>query len=296
MADNYVHDYESDYEHGEKNSSSDEKEHSDEGDHEDGEHDNYNSRDRYDDRPFNFFHALEEELAHFAALEKAGKKPGIFLAAKTNNVAIMREFIDGGGMKYYPALKLDAGGNCPLMWAAVKGHEPIVRLYAENMPNKCINGACEHYPLIMASMWGNTAVVKTLIEFEQDVNARADDSALHFAAQFGYIDVVKALVEAGADVGALNSLEDTAMDLAVLGRRAEVVVYLLEEIKKIGMEVHTSNLIHEVVELEQEDLIKAFLERYDKEVGKTALFKAVVLEKEKMARFLLEEMGINVNA
>jgi ankyrin repeat protein len=296
MADNYVHDYESDYEHGEKNSSSDEKEHSDEGDHEDGEHDNYNSRDRYDDRPFNFFHALEEELAHFAALEKAGKKPGIFLAAKTNNVAIMREFIDGGGMKYYPALKLDAGGNCPLMWAAVKGHEPIVRLYAENMPNKCINGACEHYPLIMASMWGNTAVVKTLIEFEQDVNARADDSALHFAAQFGYIDVVKALVEAGADVGALNSLEDTAMDLAVLGRRAEVVVYLLEEIKKIGMEVHTSNLIHEVVELEQEDLIQALLERYDKEVGKTALFKAVVLEKEKMARFLLEEMGINVNA
>jgi ankyrin repeat protein len=204
MADNYVHDYEPDYEHGErndeKNSSSDEKEHSDEGDNEDVEHDNYDSRDQYDDRQFNFFYTSEEELAHFAALEKAGNKPDIFLAAKTGNVAIMRELVDGGWMKYYPALKPDAEGNCPLMWAAVKGHEPIVRLYAENMPDKCINGASGHYPLIMASMWGHTAVVKTLIEFGQDVNARADDSALHFAAQFGYIDVVKALVEAGADV------------------------------------------------------------------------------------------------
>jgi ankyrin repeat protein len=93
--------------------------------------------------------------------------------------------------------------------------------------------------------------VKTLIEFGQDVNAHADDSALHFAAQFGYIDVVKALVEAGADVGALNSLDDKAINLAVIEGRAEVVVYLLDEMEKIGMEVHPSNLIYPAVELEK---------------------------------------------
>jgi hypothetical protein len=53
------------------------------------------------------------------------------------------------------------------------------------------------------------------------------------------------------------------------------------------MEVHPSNLIYPAVELEKEDLIRALLRRYDKEVGNTALFKAVALKNEKMVRFLL---------
>ncbi|KAL3463387.1 ankyrin repeat-containing domain protein [Aspergillus heterothallicus] len=301
MVDTYVHDYEPDYEHHRDidengSSSDDDEEHSAENGRDNDEHDNYSSRARYDDDYYNYFNTSKEELAHFAALEKAGKKPRIFHAAKNGDVATMQEFIDGGWMKYYPALKPDADGNCPLMWAAVKGHEPIVRLYAENMPGKCINGASGHYPLAMACMWGHTAVVKTLIEFGQDVNARADDSALHFAAQFGYVDIVKALVEAGADIGALNGLEDTAMDLAVLEGRTEVVIYLLEVMEKLGMSTRPRKLLYPAVELEKEDLVRALVRRFDKEDGEGALFKAVYLENEKMVRLLLEELGVDVNA
>ncbi|KAL2802704.1 ankyrin repeat-containing domain protein [Aspergillus granulosus] len=298
MADNYVHENDPEYVYNgrnvERDRSSDDEEYSDQDD--DTKHDNFSSRDQYDDDYFNYFNTPDEELAHFAALEKAGKKPDIFHAAKTGDVAIMREFIDGGWMKYYPTLKPDADGNCPLMWAAVKGHEPIVRLYAENMPDKCINGASGHYPLVMACMWGHTAVVKTLIEFGQDVNACEDDSALHFAAQFGYVDIVKALVEAGADIGAMNSLDDTAMDLAVIEGRTEVVVYLLEMMEKFGMEVYPSKLLYSAVGLEKEDLVRALMGRVEKEDREDALFKAISLGNEKMVRFLLEDLGVDVNA
>ena len=56
-------------------------------------------------------------------------------------------------------------------------------------------------PLILAALYGRTAIVKFLLNKGADPRISNDDgnTALHWAAAFGYVDICKMLVKKGAD-------------------------------------------------------------------------------------------------
>ena len=99
----------------------------------------------------------------------------------------------------------DSFGQTPLSWAAVRGHEAIVKLLLEtNMVN--IDSKDSKYsrtPLLWAAESGHEAVVKLLLETNK-VNIDSKDSRygrtpLLWAVINGHEDVIKLLLNEGAD-------------------------------------------------------------------------------------------------
>jgi len=104
---------------------------------------------------------------------------------------------------------------------AIDNDKPeAVKLLLENKanPNNKVRGIS--YPIIEASFWGRTEIVKLLIQYKADLNIRKQDgsgiTSLMFACINGCKDVVQALIDSGAEVDmkAVNNL--TALDFANL--------------------------------------------------------------------------------
>ncbi len=81
----------------------------------------------------------------------------------------------------------------------------------------------------LAAQLGFLDIVKTLIRFNTNINARnrQKQTPLHWAAYYGQIDVVKYLIEHGADINAVDSDGDPALTWAANKAQFEVFNYLI---------------------------------------------------------------------
>ncbi|PRP89785.1 serine/threonine-protein kinase 4 [Planoprotostelium fungivorum] len=80
------------------------------------------------------------------------------------------------------------------------------------------------YPLHIAAMRGNKAIVKFLLEngSKPDMRNSNKETALHYAAGFGSTEIARMLLEYGANKYALNNKGETALDLGKRTNKAEI--------------------------------------------------------------------------
>ena len=84
--------------------------------------------------------------------------------------------------------------------------------------------------LVYAARGGHTEVVRSLIAYGADVNARdTRGTGLHKAARNGYLDVVRLLLAHDAEIDAKDYDSQTALIVAVLRGRTDVVLELLRQ-------------------------------------------------------------------
>jgi len=84
--------------------------------------------------------------------------------------------------------------------------------------------------LDVASILGETEIVKKLLESGVDVNEKNEEgeTALHIASLVNNVEIVKLLLESGADVNVKNTLGQTALHVASSPNNVEVIKLLLE--------------------------------------------------------------------
>lgn len=105
-------------------------------------------------------------------------------------------------------------GASPLMWAAFKGHDSIIRrlLQAGAQVNYQIrrNGLTA---LMMATLMGNQITTQLLIQAGAQVNVQTSNgvSPLMLAAWRGHLEIVKQLFTAGADINMVDNKNRTAL-------------------------------------------------------------------------------------
>ena len=92
-------------------------------------------------------------------------------------------------------------GQTPLLWAAVKGHQGIVKLLVDQSAQ---DGSFLNNALQAASAGGHDKVVQMLLDKGADANAQGGrySNALQAASAKGYNKVVQMLLDKGADVNA----------------------------------------------------------------------------------------------
>ncbi|WXC58102.1 hypothetical protein SNK03_004001 [Fusarium graminearum] len=138
----------------------------------------------------------------------------------------------------------DQDGQTPLLWAAYKGHEAIVRLLVKNAARvEKVDQVYGRTPLSWAASKGHQDVVRLLLRNGANVNAvdNSQRTPLSWAASRGHLNTVRYLIEAGADKELADSRSgQTPLSWAV-SRGQEAVVKLL---LKQGVGVDTLDESH----------------------------------------------------
>jgi len=128
----------------------------------------------------------------------------------------------------------ESPNRTPLMIAAEEGKENLVKLLVEYGAD--VN-AKDHYgdtALMLAANAGHLNVVEFLVEHGANVNAvaagyiYAGSTALIYASEKGQVNVVKYLIKHGANINAKNKNGDTALSLAENNGHTEVARILRE--------------------------------------------------------------------
>ncbi|MGB6065920.1 MAG: ankyrin repeat domain-containing protein [Desulfomonilaceae bacterium] len=124
----------------------------------------------------------------------------------------------------------DQDGLTPLIWAAIQGHEEVVRVLLEQgaaLEAKNNNGDTA---LMWASVMGHKEVVELLLGHGANADLSEPKSgvtALMAAAAEGHTDVVEVLLEKGAAVNVSDRNGNTALTQASIRGYGEVVDLLL---------------------------------------------------------------------
>ena len=125
-----------------------------------------------------------------------------------------------------PLNQVNTDGETPLLVAAKRGYERIVRILLDAGANLDTRKA----PLFATALYwavarGHTAIALLLIERGANVaiTTAERDSPLHAATRYNHTDIAIALVQAGARLNSVNQLGDTPLLNAIArGNRAVV--------------------------------------------------------------------------
>ena len=131
-------------------------------------------------------------------------------------------------------------GRISVLHGADKVREEIALGYDVNLAD-----SFGYTPLIIASRWHRSEVVKILIDAGADVNARNKNgsTALDEAVDSGNLEIVKLLVQANADINSQNKLKYSSVFVAAIHGRTEIVKYLINN----GADVNQVNIHGETV-------------------------------------------------
>jgi ankyrin repeat protein len=124
----------------------------------------------------------------------------------------------------------DSDSRTPLLWATISGHEAIIKLLLERGAELEAKGSYSLTPLLYAALHGHEAVVKLLLERGAEFEAKDsyNRTPLLYAALHGHEAVVKLLLERGAELEAKDSYSRTPLLYAALHGHEAVVKLLLE--------------------------------------------------------------------
>jgi ankyrin repeat protein len=162
-------------------------------------------------------------------LQSSGAQLDIFTACMTGNAAVVEEMLRGnkGLVKL-----MSADGWTPLHLAAFFGHAACASALLNagaDVKTRSTN-AMQNLPLHAGAAGRNFEVMKMLVDFGSDVNARQHGgwAALHAASQTGDVAIAELLLASGADAKARANNNQSPMDLA-LTRGHQEIVELLEK-------------------------------------------------------------------
>lgn len=174
--------------------------------------------------------------------------------------------------------------------AYMKGHK-----FLED--SALIEFASEQVPLIVASMIGNSLVVKQLLDEGADISAQSKDgmTALSWAVMRGHGAVMRVLLEKGADISTPNLEGETALHKASWKGKEENVKLLLEHgaVASVLDNQHQTALYF-AVDQGHEAVARLLIEKgADVSVldyfGRTALYYASQRGNEAVVRLLIEK-------
>lgn len=124
----------------------------------------------------------------------------------------------------------DRDGLTPLIWAAIQGHEEIVRLLLERGGDLEARNHNGDTALMWASLMGHKDVVELILDHGANADVsepKSGATALMAAAARGNADVAQVLVEKGASINARDRNGNTALTHASIRGYGEVVELLL---------------------------------------------------------------------
>ena len=213
-------------------------------------------------------------------------------------------------MKEWDVNATDSMGTTALIWAAVKGHEGVVKLLLEQEevnPNQA-DTACGRTPLSWAAKQGHHGVVKMLLERE-DVNPDHRDNCfgrtpILSAAEGGHEGTVKMLLECARVNPELSDALHGRTPLSwAAGNGHEGVVKMLLEQKEVNPDQPDTEYgrtpLSWAAQRGREEVVKMLLGREDVNpdqadaYGRMPLSWAVEYRHEGVVKMLLEREDVN---
>jgi ankyrin repeat protein len=171
--------------------------------------------------------------------------------------------------RYYKRVnEKDATGQTALHWAALRGNEAIVRLlldFRADIEAKDNDGKTVLHSAA-SSQKPNEAVVRLLVDLGGDFKARDNDgkTVLHSAAEGGNEAVVRLLVDRGADIEATDDDKKTVLhSVASFWKPNEAVVRLLVDLGA-DLEAKDNNrktVLHSAAQEGDEAVVRLLVDR-----------------------------------
>ena len=123
--------------------------------------------------------------------------PTVYGASEEGDAALVARLIASGADAEE---RTTHGGETPLMRAAARGYEDVVRVLLDAGADACARRADGFTPLILAVFFGHEAVVRLLVERGADASARTDlgTTAARWADSRGFASMALVLREAEA--------------------------------------------------------------------------------------------------
>lgn len=151
-------------------------------------------------------------------------------AAKTNNIKLIKEYINLGGDLNIQ----DQKGYTPLIFAAYYGHEDIVQVLLKNKANPCLKDNRGNTALMGAIFKGNIKISYELMKAECSKTQRnnEDQSPLMYAALFNRTEIVKRLLKEGQSPLEIDKSGRSALKLAKDQYNKEMIELLNSHTKK----------------------------------------------------------------
>lgn len=224
--------------------------------------------------------------------DKVNKKPGHYFflhkAAEIGNIKLLQLFFNAN-------FDIIGGKNLqkrtPLYYAVRECHFEIVKFLLEigaknalNYEEFCDLLKCSintgrldileylgpsdyisHDILYHAASIGNLEILEYLLNCGVQINCEITNTALHGAIEFNHIRIVKYLIENGHYDTTRNSEGKTAVDLAILGGKLEIIDYF---VKCRSMRIIDERNLCEVVKIGSLDLLKYFISNGCGEIDK----------------------------
>ncbi|KAL3418519.1 hypothetical protein PVAG01_10235 [Phlyctema vagabunda] len=214
-----------------------------------------------------------------------GCRTVLWEASTNGHAEIVKALLDHGA-------EVNTENFLPLAAAARQGYEGIVRLLLESGAN--INHEI-YSPLAAAARWGNENIVRLLLEKGAPINALyAYSTALFHASMNGNSAIVKVLLDNKADVNLKGWYGTTPLYEACYGQHIAVAKILVEAGANLNIEGGLRNEfpLHAAVRKGNEELVRLLLARGAKllkarEVG-TPLNLSRKLKQSSITQILLE--------
>jgi uncharacterized protein len=159
-----------------------------------------------------------------ATLSPETLQEAIFTAAREDDIEAMKQYIAAGA----DINVSDEFGGTVLSIAAYRGNAEMVRLLLDAGATFEIGV----FHLAISQSNDNPEVVQAFIDHGVDLDQKADTgnghTALMFAAEFGHIEVGKLLLASGADINAVDNVNDPALNIAAFYGQLKFAKMLVE--------------------------------------------------------------------
>jgi len=152
-------------------------------------------------------------------------------AINKNDLLIVQQLIRNGA----DVDELDSNQDAPLVMAAYRGYNQIVKLLLEAGADvRAVDPGMKATALHAAAYAGRTEAAKLLIDHHIDINKQGPNNgytALHDAIWQDNVDVVKLLLSANANLSLLSNDGKSPLDFAKSKNRKEIIALIQ---KKLG--------------------------------------------------------------